>query len=68
MKSLEKIFTWRNVALAAVLELVAVLLHNLVSALFGVEEAFFFIIAVFLVPLFIILFLIYKLIEWIKKF
>ncbi|MFC1511213.1 hypothetical protein ACFL5U_02360 [Candidatus Margulisiibacteriota bacterium] len=38
------------IATSILLFLVSVLLHNLIYGLFGVEEAFFFIIAVFVCP------------------
>ncbi len=48
-----------------VIGFVSVILHNAVYALFGIEEAIFFITAVILIPLYLIISVIYTLI---KKF
>jgi len=37
----------------------SVVLHNLVSAFFGIEDAFFFIIAIFVIPIYLIISIIY---------
>lgn len=47
--------------------IVSVLLHNFISALTGFEEAFFFIIAVIVIPLFFIISVIYTIIKLIKN-
>ena len=45
----------RKVAVLFVLWVLFVVMHNLLYAIFGVEEAFFFILAVFVVPLYLII-------------
>ena len=46
---------------------VSILLHNLISGLFKVEEAFFFIIVIFIMPIYILIAGIYSIINYIKK-
>jgi choline-glycine betaine transporter len=47
--------------------IVAVVLHNLLSALFGTEEAVFFIIAVIFMPAYFLIALVYTAVKkWIK--
>jgi len=57
--------TWRKAWIIIMSWFVAVLLHNGVSALLGIEEAVFFIIAIFIIPIYVLVVLIYNLI---KKF
>jgi hypothetical protein len=54
---LNKFFTltWKKLWIVVVTGFVSIILHNLVGALIGLEEAFFFIIAVFLVPGYILI-------------
>ena len=47
--------------------ILSVILHNLIYALFGVEEAFFFIMAVFVIPLYFIIAFIHSIIKMINK-
>ena len=61
------LLNWRKLWIIIVAWFVAVLLHNLVSALLNLEEAFFFIIAVFVMPLYFIVTLIYSLVKIIKR-
>ena len=49
------LFSWKKVLIVIVGWFVAVILHNLVDALFHVEEAFFFIIAVVVLPIYVII-------------
>ncbi len=49
-----------------VIWIVSVLLHNFVSALLGIEEPVFFLIAVIVIPLYFIISLIYSLVYLIK--
>jgi hypothetical protein len=56
--------TWKKVWILIIIGFLSILLHNLIYALTGIEEAFFFIIVVFLVPLYFIISLIYSLIAY----
>jgi len=46
---------------------VSILLHNFISALFGVEEAFFFILVVFVLPIYFLISVVYSLVKWARK-
>jgi hypothetical protein len=61
------LFSWRKLWIIIVSGFLAIFLHNLVSVLLGVEEAFFFIIAVFIIPAYIFIFIIYNLIRLVQK-
>jgi len=61
------LLSWRKLWIIVVGWFVAVMLHNLVCALFGFEEAVFFIIAIFVIPSYIILVLIYSLVKLIRS-
>jgi len=56
------LLSWKKLFFIIVLWIISVLLHNLVSAILGMEEAVFFIIAVFLIPIYIIISIVYSLI------
>lgn len=57
--------SWRKVWIVVVGGFVAILLHNLFYALFGFEELVFFIIVIFLIPIYVIIAVVYSLV---KKF
>jgi len=61
----DKLFllNWKKIAVVALLWVVSVLLHNFVSGIFSTEEPVFFIIAVFLIPLYLIISVIYSIIK-----
>lgn len=65
-----KIFllSWKKVLAVVVGWFAAVILHNLVSALLGTEEAVFFIIAIFLIPAYAIMAVIYTAIKKLKNY
>lgn len=47
--------------------IVAVILHNLISGLFGIEEAVFFILAVIVIPLYFLISVGYTIFHHVKK-
>jgi len=65
----DKLFliSWKKSILIVVSWFVAVLLHNAVDAIFHVEEAFFFILAVIVIPLYTLVFIIYNSIRLVQK-
>jgi hypothetical protein len=65
----DKLFliSWKKSILIVVSWFIAVLLHNAVDAIFHVEEAFFFLIAVIVIPLYLLVFIIYNLIRLVQK-
>jgi len=73
---LDKLFllTWKKTWIIVVSWFLAVVLHNLVYAIFkncfdslGVDEPFFFIIAIFVIPIYVLVCVIYSLIKLIKS-
>jgi hypothetical protein len=56
----------KKLAYAFVAWIVAIILHNLVSALLGIEEPVFFLIAVVIIPLYFLISLVYTLNKTIK--
>ena len=68
------LLTWRKLWIIVVAGFVSILLHNLIYGLFqnyfdshGGDEAFFFIIVVFVLPIYFIICLIYTLLRLIKR-
>ena len=55
--------TWKRVLLIVLAWLAAFLLHNVVSAILGIEEPFFFIVAVIFIPLYFLVSLGYTLVK-----
>ena len=53
------IMTWKRFGLMVTIFILSVMLHNVISTLFGFEEALFFIIAIFVIPMYFIVSLIY---------
>ena len=61
------LLSWKKVWIIVVSGFIFIVLHNLISGLFGIEEAFFFILVVIVLPIYVILAVIYSLIYLIKK-
>ena len=61
------LLSWRKVWIVVVGGFVSILLHNLIFAFLGFEEAVFFIIVIFILPIYVLLVLIYSLVKWIRK-
>jgi len=61
------LLSWRKAWIIVVAGFVSILLHNLISALLKTEEAFFFIIVVFVIPIYFLICSIYSIIYLIKK-
>jgi hypothetical protein len=53
--------SWKNFGIAIIVWVIAVIVHNFWYGVFGFEEGVFFIIAVFIVPLYLIISIIYTL-------
>tara|TARA_Y100000310_G_C20245835_1_gene606779 strand:+ start:328 stop:573 length:246 start_codon:yes stop_codon:yes gene_type:complete len=60
------LLSWKRIILILAVFLLSVILHNFVSALFNFEEAFFFILAVFVIPIYFIISVVYSLIKKIR--
>ena len=61
------LLSWRKLWMVIIAGFVSIILHNLIYALFNVEEAFFFIIVIFLLPLYFIIMILYTIINKIKR-
>ena len=61
------LLSWRKAWIVVVTGFVSILLHNFISGLFKVEEAFFFIIVVIVLPIYLLIAGIYSIIVYIKK-
>jgi len=55
--------SWRKVGVLVVAGFISILLHNLWYAVFGFEEAVFFIIVVILIPIYFVVVVLYSLIK-----
>ena len=61
------LLNWKKVGWVVLAWFISVVLHNLWYALFNFEEAVFFLIAVIILPLYIIVLIIYSLFNIIKR-
>ena len=57
------LLSWKKLWLIIIIGFVSIMLHNLWYAVFKFEEAFFFIIVVFIIPIYFLISLIYSLIK-----
>jgi len=57
------ILSWKKLWIVVVGGFTGILLHNAVSAVFGVEEALFFILVIFVLPAYLIIASLYSLIR-----
>jgi len=60
------LLSWKKLWIVVVGGFVSIILHNLISGLMGVEEVFFFMLVVFVLPVYILIAAIYSLIYKIK--
>ncbi|MBR9707407.1 MAG: hypothetical protein GOV15_03145 [Candidatus Diapherotrites archaeon] len=60
-------FSWKKLWIIVVGGFISIVLHNLLSALLGLEEAFFFIIVIFVIPAYVLVMLVYTLLHKLKK-
>ena len=61
------LLSWRKVWIIVVVGFISIILHNAISALFNTEEAFFFIIVIFVLPIYFLIMVIYSIIYRLKK-
>jgi hypothetical protein len=57
------LFSWRKLWMIVVAGFVSIVLHNLISALFNTEEAFFFIVVIFVIPIYFVVMVVYSIIH-----
>ena len=56
------LLSWKKLWIIVVGGFLSILLHNLIEALLGIEEVFFFILVVFVLPIYMTIAVIYSLI------
>jgi len=61
------LWSWRKIWIIVVGGFASILLHNLISAILGFEEAFFFIIVIFVIPIYFLIMIFYSLIKAMMK-
>jgi len=61
------LLSWKKVWILVVTGFVSIVLHNLISGLMGIEEAFFFIVVVFIIPIYTLIAILFTLISFVKK-
>ena len=61
------LFSWRKLWIIVVAGFISIILHNAIDALFHVEEAFFFIIVIFILPIYFLIVIIYSIIYQLIK-
>jgi len=61
------LLNWKRFGLIILAWFVSVILHNFIGAIFNFEEGIFFIIAIFVIPIYFIIALCYSLVKFVKK-
>ena len=61
------LLSWRKLWILVVGGFVGIVLHNLISALFGIEEALFFILVVFVLPIYFLICVGYSLVRVLRR-
>ena len=61
------LISWRKLWIIVVGGFVSILLHNFWYAIFGFEEAFFFILVIFVIPIYFVVSVFYSIIRFFTK-
>ncbi len=61
------LLSWKKIWILILSGFVSIVLHNLISGLMGIEEAFFFIIVIFIIPIYTLIATLFTLVNFIKK-
>jgi len=61
------LISWRKLWIIVVGGFVSILLHNIISALLNVEEAFFFILVIFVLPIYFLVMVVYSIVYWLMR-
>jgi len=61
------LLSWKKLWLIVVIGFVSIILHNLISGLLGIEEPVFFILVIFVLPIYFLICIIYSLVYLAKK-
>ena len=54
------LFSWKKLWIIIIAGFVSIVLHNAISALFNTDEAFFFIIVIFVIPIYFLIMITYS--------
>ena len=61
------LLNWRKLWIIVVVGFVSIVLHNLISGLIGVEEIFFFILVVFVIPTYTLIAILFSVVSFVRK-
>jgi hypothetical protein len=61
------LLSWRKLWILVVFGFVSIILHNLISGLLKVEEAFFFLIVVFIIPIYFLIAVLFTVANYLRK-
>ena len=61
------LLSWKKLWILVVSGFASIILHNLISGLLKVEEAFFFIIVVFIIPVYFLIAVLFTVINFLKN-
>ena len=61
------LLSWKKLWIIVVAGFASIVLHNLISALIGGEEVFFFMIAVFIIPIYFLIAVLFSVLSFVKK-
>ncbi len=61
------LLSWKKLWVIVVAGFASIILHNLIGGLMGIEEAFFFIIVVFIIPIYTLIAILFTVISFFKK-
>jgi len=61
------LLSWKKLWILVVSGFASIILHNLISGLMKVEEAFFFVIVVFIIPTYFLIAVLFTVINFIKN-
>jgi hypothetical protein len=61
------LLSWKKLWILVVSGFASIVLHNLISGLTGAEEAFFFIIVIFIIPTYFLIAVLFSLLNFVKK-
>jgi len=61
------LISWKKLWIIVVGGFVSILLHNIISALLNVEEAFFFILVIFVLPIYFLVMVVYSIVYWLMR-
>lgn len=61
------LISWRKLWIIVVAGFFSIMLHNAIYGLFNVEESFFFIIVIFVIPIYFLIMIVYSIIYKLMK-